>query len=419
MAKDKTKQIKVEKTSNTPSAASKKKKATSATPANIRLAASEQLQSSFRILRTKLLLNLAPVFVGSEQKGAEEYLNRFLMRYVPEVDGVVLSYSDIRPVESAARIIYDSPFFHFHITVTLTLFAPKEKSNLVGVVNKVSPDHIGLLVHGVFNASIPADQIRKNEFQWDDDENCWKRPARDGDPETFVGPESVIRFTVAELIKANDMLTISGSLLLDPHNTGVILNPSIPPPSLMIHEEYEEDVVMGDAEADAENDAIPEPIAPTSPSHSAKRKHNESEADITDEGTLHSGADAHELLNGDQSIVEAEAEQPKKKKRKVKENEEGDNVLGAVPIKKSGEDAAAAEGDGQTKKTKKKKSMGGADGESIAVKEEGATKSEVEKTPKKKGKKAKQADEDADSGEIATPTASAGEGKKKKGKNAA
>lgn len=68
---------------------------------------------------------------------------------------------------------------------------------LVGVVNKVSPDHIGLLVHGVFNASIPADNIRKRELEWDEDLAAWRR-LNDTDQEVVVGSGSVIRFTVAE-----------------------------------------------------------------------------------------------------------------------------------------------------------------------------------------------------------------------------
>ncbi|KAJ3397547.1 hypothetical protein HDV05_002907, partial [Chytridiales sp. JEL 0842] len=38
-----------------------------------------------------------------------------------------------------------------------------------------------------------------------------------------VKPGSVLRFTVAGLVTANDMLTISGSLKSDPSNTGVLV----------------------------------------------------------------------------------------------------------------------------------------------------------------------------------------------------
>ncbi|KAJ3051961.1 hypothetical protein HK097_007050, partial [Rhizophlyctis rosea] len=352
MAKDKTKSktpIKAEPSSATPIVKVKKEKAAQKTPKVSTTFAPPPppVQSAFKIIRTKLYLNLAPVYVGNERKGVEEYLNRFLMRYVPEVDGVLLSYNNIIAADPVARIMYDSPFFHFHIIVTLILFAPQEKSNLVGVVNKVSPDHIGLLVHGVFNASIPADQIRKNEFYWDEDATCWKRPARESDPETDVGPGSVVKFTVAELIKANDMLTISGSLLPDPHNTGIILNPLTPPPTLQTQPDYdpesfpnlsapittESDITMEEAtptspESSPESESEELPTTTTSPpkSTSTKRK----QPDIPDEGTLYAEKG---------SMNETPASEPKMKKRKVKSEEEdmdGDNVLGAIPIVKKG-----------------------------------------------------------------------------------
>jgi hypothetical protein len=35
-----------------------------------------------------------------------------------------------------------------------------------GKVNKQSANHIGLVVYGILNASIPADQIPKNLYTW-------------------------------------------------------------------------------------------------------------------------------------------------------------------------------------------------------------------------------------------------------------
>ena len=48
---------------------------------------------------------------------------------------------------------------HFNVSVELTLFEPKLGQVMVGIVNKVSPDHIGCLVNGFFNASIAKDQF--------------------------------------------------------------------------------------------------------------------------------------------------------------------------------------------------------------------------------------------------------------------
>ncbi len=63
-------------------------------------------------------------------------------------------------------------------------------------MNKVSPDHIGLLVYGVFNASIPFNEIRKNEFAWDDSQFSWYRKSEEGPLSIETG--SVFRFAVKE-----------------------------------------------------------------------------------------------------------------------------------------------------------------------------------------------------------------------------
>ncbi|KAI9013289.1 hypothetical protein BC832DRAFT_549276 [Gaertneriomyces semiglobifer] len=184
----------------------------------------------FKSIVAKQYIHLPPSFVGNESQGIEEQLNRFLMRYIPEVDGVVLAYSDIKYLEPTGKIFYDSPFFHFHIRVRFTVYSPDLNSNVVGVVNKVSPDHIGLLVHGVFNASIPADNIRRGEFTWDEDTAGWRRTT--GDDDVVVKPGSILRFTVVDLMKANEMLTLTGSLLVDTSTTGVLIASHLPPPPL-------------------------------------------------------------------------------------------------------------------------------------------------------------------------------------------
>jgi DNA-directed RNA polymerase I subunit RPA43 len=45
---------------------------------------------------------------------------------------------------------------------------PPPSSCLAGVINLQSRDHIGLLLHGTFNASIPSDLIPKDRYRWKD-----------------------------------------------------------------------------------------------------------------------------------------------------------------------------------------------------------------------------------------------------------
>jgi hypothetical protein len=55
---------------------------------------------------------------------------------------------------------------------------------LVGIVNKVSEDHIGLLVYGVFNASIPVDLIPSDKFEGTGE--SWQQGKKKLKPQTAV-----------------------------------------------------------------------------------------------------------------------------------------------------------------------------------------------------------------------------------------
>ncbi|KAI8904175.1 hypothetical protein DFJ77DRAFT_552301 [Powellomyces hirtus] len=212
--------------------------------------------TSFHAIITKIHMHLAPAFVSNPLKGVHEYLSRFLMRHVEELDGVVLSYSPkVTILDQSARVIDDSPFCHFYVKVTFWVFRPKVDAPIIGVVNKVSNDHIGLLVHGIFNASIPSDKIRRNEFRYSEEEEAWKQPQSDNSSSSSVvvlGVGAVVRFTVVELIKANEMLTMVGSLVADPDSTGVIVSDTLPPAPMPAYGEEGEGEMEGEAgEADA------------------------------------------------------------------------------------------------------------------------------------------------------------------------
>ncbi len=66
---------------------------------------------------------------------------------------------------------------------------------VVGKVNKQSPDHIGMLIYGVFNASISASNL-EHEFEWNEQEQAWKRISNG----TVVDNDSQIQFTIAKYV---------------------------------------------------------------------------------------------------------------------------------------------------------------------------------------------------------------------------
>lgn len=173
-------------------------------------------------------------------EGVNEQLNAFLMKYVPEVDGIVLAHSDVKFDTDKGRVLYDSPFCHFFITVKLLVWKPKRGTKLVGRINLQSEDHIGLLIYGTFNASIPKSRIPASTYEWkiNEEEAVEEAVEEDADGEEtsavseseertrtqygewinkatgagIGGEDGTLEFNVMDIIEANDILTVTGAL---------------------------------------------------------------------------------------------------------------------------------------------------------------------------------------------------------------
>ncbi|KAF9924718.1 hypothetical protein FBU30_005357 [Linnemannia zychae] len=128
-------------------------------------------EGPFVEVQSKLYIHLPPIFVTKPIEGIHEQLNGFLMRYMPQVDGVVLAHSDLRLLQTSGKIMYDSPYCHFWISVKLLVWRPIKGSILSGTINLQSPDHIGLLLYGTFNASIPSEFIPKDKYVFNPNKN--------------------------------------------------------------------------------------------------------------------------------------------------------------------------------------------------------------------------------------------------------
>ncbi|NWX72915.1 RPA43 polymerase, partial [Alca torda] len=79
--------------------------------------------------------------------------------------GVPVAYDNIKVVGELGDIYDDQGFIHLNIEADFVIFSPKRGKKLVGIINKVAPSHIGCLIHGCFNASIPKPE-QMSIVQW-------------------------------------------------------------------------------------------------------------------------------------------------------------------------------------------------------------------------------------------------------------
>ncbi|KAJ3400345.1 hypothetical protein HDU80_007065 [Chytriomyces hyalinus] len=296
---------------------------------------------ALQTINARIYFHLAPCFIGDHLRGVHEQLDSYLMRYIPELKGVPISYSNVHIVEDAGNVLYDSPNTHFNATCRFVLFAPTEGSILVGLVNKVSSDHIGLLVHGVFNASIAAEHVRKTEFKFNNSTKVWNRCVDGNETADSIAPGSIVKFTVVGLPTNNNMLTLTGSLTTDPYKTGLIaLDSSKVPPH-------------------------PTPIiaveVPEKKSKKSSKTADAASADATTNSKMYFDVEAEEndaqVEDADEFVVEAvkqekavkEEDAPKKKKKASKKASQDETVKEEVPVK---DEVVPVKEEGKPKKRK-------------------------------------------------------------------
>ncbi|NXC38332.1 RPA43 polymerase, partial [Penelope pileata] len=109
---------------------------------------------------------LAPRYLGRKRTGIRAQLDAELLRYSESLQGVPVAYDNVRVVGELGDIHDDQGFIHLNVEADFVIFSPKKGKNMVGIINKVAPSHIGCLIHGCFNASIPKpEQMSPVEWQ--------------------------------------------------------------------------------------------------------------------------------------------------------------------------------------------------------------------------------------------------------------
>ena len=104
--------------------------------------------------RTILRIHLSPSYLAQPMEGVREQINRSVLRYVEQLNGVLLSYSKLRLTSPLGKISHDAPEVHVRVEFDATYFAPKVGEILEGSVSRIGSDHVALLVLGIFNAAV-------------------------------------------------------------------------------------------------------------------------------------------------------------------------------------------------------------------------------------------------------------------------
>lgn len=175
----------------------------------------------FYVSTTTLPVCLPPFWTGNEEEGVNNYLKSNLAKYSPSLNGFLLAFSNV-VLNPIAKIQNESPFLHIKASVDLMHFSPKKTDYLFGVVNKLSEDHIGLLVYGIFNASIAG---ANHYFTYSAHEDVLEYN------DVKIGVGSILKFEVTDIQFDGDFWSISGTL--KSKNSGLVDGIIAPLPSFM------------------------------------------------------------------------------------------------------------------------------------------------------------------------------------------
>ncbi|PWZ03396.1 hypothetical protein BCV70DRAFT_16259 [Testicularia cyperi] len=187
--------------------------------------ASSEHGSAFETMYPVLNLPIPPVWTNDPYSAFSDLMDTLVMRYVPQLSGVLITHSPTRFLQDTAVFSADSAFATASVGFECVVWRPKIGQVLEGTVCLSSPSHVSLLLYGLFNASIPASHLPEDE---------WEFVVNDGQPTSATadqglghwckrsdgsklgGSSGKVTFTVVSLTIANHMLSLHGSLLKDP-----------------------------------------------------------------------------------------------------------------------------------------------------------------------------------------------------------
>ncbi|GAC96875.1 hypothetical protein PHSY_004459 [Pseudozyma hubeiensis SY62] len=191
--------------------------------------------TAFSTLYPILNLPIPPVWSSDPYSAFSDLMDTLVMRYVPQLSGVLITHSPTRFLQDTAVFSADSAFATAAVGFECVVWTPRIGQMLEGNICLSSPSHVSLLLYGLFNASIPASHLPAEfEFVLDDSGDqgmgFWKSKI---DNTKLGGSTGKLQFTVISLTIANHMLSLHGSMLDDPFSSPLTLDRSYLKKSLL------------------------------------------------------------------------------------------------------------------------------------------------------------------------------------------
>lgn len=123
--------------------------------------------SDFRVVHASTVVSIPPIFASNAREGALEMLDSMIMRwvrffhkslssitpclctynrYIPSLEGVVLTHSNLRFLQSTALILYDSPYAKCKVAFDAAVWSPRVGQRLSELFQTSPPLSFSLVI---------------------------------------------------------------------------------------------------------------------------------------------------------------------------------------------------------------------------------------------------------------------------------
>jgi DNA-directed RNA polymerase subunit E'/Rpb7 len=168
----------------------------------------------YRLKTVRSLVSLAPSSLSDVKGNIRRLSCQDVTRYVKGLGGVLMAVRDVK-VCGPGRVQNELPHIHYQVEADVVVFCPDVGTRLVGVVTESFPSHVGMLVDTLFNAMVPAEELRRLGYEYDMDSNQWSTERDAGTGELLPSPLPIsiddrIGFTVTKLNELNGIISLEG-----------------------------------------------------------------------------------------------------------------------------------------------------------------------------------------------------------------
>ncbi|CCG83885.1 protein of unknown function [Taphrina deformans PYCC 5710] len=118
-----------------------------------------EVEDAYQHTRTTMTLLLAPCDVSDAVSGISRQLDDVLWTYLAPARGILMGWRDVRVEGSCGRVLEESPFTAVRVSLDTLVWRPRRDEVVQGRVTFQGPSHIGFLLLGTFNASVPVHLI--------------------------------------------------------------------------------------------------------------------------------------------------------------------------------------------------------------------------------------------------------------------